>query len=154
VKVLAVGVAVDSCAHITHTFLDSDGTGNERATHALEVIGRSVLNGIISTMLVLVPLAWARSYIFQVFFKCFFSILGHSLWHGMFVLPVLLSLCKPQSFTQIRKKLGIVKGNKRYSESFGQGGSGAAAAAAATSELKSMERTHGDEGPTFLHTEV
>lgn len=117
-KVLAVGVAVDSCAHITHTFLDSDGTGNERATRALEVIGRSVMNGIISTMLVLVPLGWARSYIFQVFFKCFFSILGHSLWHGMFVLPVLLSLCKPQSFTQIRKKLGIVKGTGQQA-SFG-----------------------------------
>lgn len=108
--VLAVGLSVDACAHITHTFLDSDGTGNERATRALEVIGRSVLNGGISTMLVLVPLSTAGSYIFQVFFKCFLSILSHSLWHGMFVLPVVLSIAQPQSFSQIREKLGMIEG--------------------------------------------
>ena len=106
---LAVGLSVDACAHITHTFLDSSGTGNERATRALEVIGRSVLNGGFSTLLVLIPLSTAESYIFRVFFKCFFSIIGHSLWHGMFVLPVLLSIAQPQSFSEIREKLGIVE---------------------------------------------
>ena len=106
---IAVGLAVDSRAHITHTFLDSDGTGNAPAIRALEVIGPSVLNGSISTMLVLVPRVRAKSYTFKVFFKCFLSVLGHSLWHGLFVLPVLLSILQPQSFNQIREKLGIVK---------------------------------------------
>lgn len=40
--VLAVGLSVDAVAHITHSFLAADGTGNERADKALVDIGRSV----------------------------------------------------------------------------------------------------------------
>jgi hypothetical protein len=40
--VLAVGLSVDAVAHITHSFLAADGTGNERSLKALVDIGRLV----------------------------------------------------------------------------------------------------------------
>jgi Niemann-Pick C1 protein len=42
--VLAVGLSVDAVAHITHSFLAADGTGNERSHKALVDIGRSVIS--------------------------------------------------------------------------------------------------------------
>mmetsp|Transcript_115102 Transcript_115102/g.161775 ORF Transcript_115102/g.161775 Transcript_115102/m.161775 type:complete len:942 (-) Transcript_115102:122-2947(-) len=105
--VLAVGLSVDAVAHITHSFLAHDGTGNERSHSALTELGRSVFNGAISTMIVLVPLAGADSYVFQVFFRTFLAIIGYSAFNGLVVLPVLLSLVRPTSFSQIRGKLGL-----------------------------------------------
>merc|ERR1712139_120892 len=47
--VLAVGLAVDYSAHIAHSFLVTQApTGPERARHAVEHIGISVLNGAFS----------------------------------------------------------------------------------------------------------
>ena len=37
--VLAVGLSVDACVHICHSFLSADGTGDERAAHALKHMG-------------------------------------------------------------------------------------------------------------------
>lgn len=102
--VLAVGLSVDANAHIAHSFLRAEGTGNERAEYALIHIGRSVLNGVISTSLVLIPLIFSVSYIFTVFGKCILAIMIHSAWHGLAVLPVLLSIVKPASYGSIRAK--------------------------------------------------
>lgn len=104
--VLAVGLSVDPLAHITHSFLRTSGTGDERAHHALSHIGRSVLNGVISTSVILLPLLFSSSYIFQVFGKCIISIMILSVWHGLAVLPVLLSVVQPASYSDLRKKLG------------------------------------------------
>jgi Niemann-Pick C1 protein len=105
--VLAVGLSVDALAHITHSFLAHDGTGNERAALAVTEIGRSVFNGAMSTLIVLIPLAAARSYVFQVFFRTFAAIIGFSAFHGLVVLPVILSVVQPTSYNTIRTKLGI-----------------------------------------------
>eukprot|EP00039_Didymoeca_costata_P017940 m.331449 g.331449 ORF g.331449 m.331449 type:complete len:920 (+) comp16731_c0_seq1:118-2877(+) len=103
--VVAVGLSVDACAHIAHSFLTAKGTRNERAKQALDEIGPAVTNGLISTLLVLVPLSFAQSYIFQIFLRCFFNIIVHSLFHGVVVFPVVLSLIGPESYDEKRKKL-------------------------------------------------
>ena len=77
-----------------------------QAHHALAHIGRSVLNGIISTSAILLPLIFSSSYIFQVFGKCIISIMILSAWHGLAVLPVFLSVVQPASYSDLRKKLG------------------------------------------------
>eukprot|EP00039_Didymoeca_costata_P013273 m.199285 g.199285 ORF g.199285 m.199285 type:complete len:887 (+) comp15724_c0_seq4:152-2812(+) len=96
--VVAVGLSVDACAHICHCFMRAKGTKNERVRHALEEIGPAVFNGLISTMIVLLPLAGASSYIFIIFVKSFFNIILHSMFHGLVVFPVILSLIGPDPF--------------------------------------------------------
>jgi multidrug efflux pump subunit AcrB len=107
--VLAVGLSVDAVAHITHSFLAHDGTGNERAAQAVTEIGRSVFNGAMSTMIVLIPLVGARTYVFQVFFRTYVAIIGFSAFNGLVVLPVILSMVQPTSFNTIRNKLGMAE---------------------------------------------
>jgi len=113
--VLAVGLSVDACVHICHSFLSADGTGDERAAHALKHLGRSVLNGLISTTLILVPFfIAAQSYIFITFYKCITGIMLFSGLNGLVVLPVLLSLVKPTSYNEAKAIMS--KENKKASD--------------------------------------
>ena len=94
---LAVGISVDYSVHICHAYLVSHGTRQERALKALSDLGGSVLNGGITTFLAILPLAFSNSYVFDVFFKMFALIIGFGLFHGLLVLPVILSLIGPAS---------------------------------------------------------
>ncbi|EGD79613.1 hypothetical protein PTSG_10460 [Salpingoeca rosetta] len=96
--VIAVGLAIDSSVHIAHAFLSAHGTRNERVAEALRRLGRSVTNGAVSTFLAIVLLANAQSYIFQVLFKLLSLILGFAFFHGIIVLPVVLSLIGPDPY--------------------------------------------------------
>lgn len=104
--VLSLGLAVDGQLHICHSFLHSNlGTGNERAKEALRNLGRSVLNGSLSTIIILIPLYIAsRYYGSQIFFFCVSGIMVFGLFHSLAVLPVLLSLFKPASYEQVNQK--------------------------------------------------
>jgi hypothetical protein len=93
--VLAVGLAVDYSAHITHSFLVSKGSGLERAKHAVDHIGASVFNGAFSTFLAVLPLGLSKSYVFQVFFKMWFMIVIFGTYFGIIVLPLVLRLASP-----------------------------------------------------------
>jgi Niemann-Pick C1 protein len=103
--VLAVGLSIDAVAHIAHAFLVHVGTGDERAKSALTQIGRSVFNGTISTIVVLLPLVWAETYVFKVFFRGFVAIVGYSAFNGLVILPVILSIIQPSSYSTIRHNL-------------------------------------------------
>jgi hypothetical protein len=93
--VLAVGLAVDYSAHITHSFLVSKGSGLDRAKEAVDHIGASVFNGAFSTFLAIMPLGLSKSYVFQVFFKMWFMIILFGVWFGIVVLPIVLKLASP-----------------------------------------------------------
>ena len=54
-------------------------------------MGSSVFHGGFSTFLAIVALAPSKSYIFEVFFKCWFTILFFGLANGFFLLVVILS---------------------------------------------------------------
>ena len=58
-------------------------------------IGPAVLNGGTSTLLAFSLLYTSKSYVFLSFFKIFFLICLFGLFHGLFALPVLLSLIGP-----------------------------------------------------------
>merc|ERR1719424_947553 len=93
--VLAIGLAVDYSVHIAHAFMQTPGTRQERADHALEEMGTAVVHGAFSTFLAVLILSLSKSYIFRIFFKQFFGICLFGAAHGCCLLPVLLSLIGP-----------------------------------------------------------
>merc|ERR1711865_1013667 len=102
---ISVGLAVDYSAHIAHMFVESTGTGPQRAVAALERIGPSVFNAVASTLLAVIIIGFSESYVFRVFFKALFLtvLLGGA--HGLIFLPTMLSIFggdKPMSTTSPR----------------------------------------------------
>ena len=89
---VSVGLAVDYSAHIAHMFKESRGSSKERAVEAMARIGPSVFNAVISTFLAVLVMAWSKSFIFQIFFKALFLVTVIAGAHGLWLLPVLLSI--------------------------------------------------------------
>lgn len=97
---IAIGLSVDYCAHIAHTYqiinppkhiTNKSDIRKYKAAKALSQMGSSVFHGGFSTFLAISALAPSKSYIFEVFFKCWFSIVFFGLCNGFFLLPVILS---------------------------------------------------------------
>jgi len=100
--IIAIGLCVDYAVHICHAFLTVDGTKRERAQAALVDMGPAVLNGGVSTLIAFILLLTSDSYFFLTFFKIFFLTVLFGVWHGLVLLPVLLSLIGPQPYLSAR----------------------------------------------------
>eukprot|EP01065_Artemidia_motanka_P020387 TRINITY_DN243_c0_g1_i1.p1 TRINITY_DN243_c0_g1~~TRINITY_DN243_c0_g1_i1.p1 ORF type:complete len:919 (+),score=291.71 TRINITY_DN243_c0_g1_i1:48-2804(+) len=96
--VLAIGLSVDYTAHIIRAYLTRSGRKRDRSAHALGEIGAAVVNGGFSTFLAVLPLALAKSYVFQVFFFMFFMIILFGLFHGALVAPAVLRWIGPSPY--------------------------------------------------------
>merc|ERR1711990_780510 len=70
----------------------SVGSSVERSLAAMTRIGPSVFHAPFSTLLAVLGIGFAKSYVFQVFFKVLFLVSTIAGAHGMLLLPVLLSL--------------------------------------------------------------
>ncbi|XP_023215985.1 patched domain-containing protein 3-like [Centruroides sculpturatus] len=91
--IMCIGFSVDYSAHISYSFITADKpTANEKMQIALYSLGMPIIQGSISTILGIVVLAFAPSYLFLVFFKTVFLVMLFAALHGVLLLPVLLSL--------------------------------------------------------------
>ena len=117
--VICVGLSVDYAAHMVHGFLQPqparpglrsvvsvqqgvtncyniclswESQQNARLESVLVRVGPAVLAGGLSTLLPTLLLAASRYYLFTVFFKLFFLVVLFGLFHGLILIPVLLSL--------------------------------------------------------------
>lgn len=90
--VICIGFSVDFSAHISYAFVTSgESSANKRAIEALSLLGYPVLQGAVSTILGVVVLAAANTYIFRTFFKIMFLVILFGGLHGLVFIPVFLT---------------------------------------------------------------
>lgn len=111
--IMCIGFSVDFTAHICYTYMSSKArTPDERVREALYGLGMPIVQGSVSTILGVVALLLADSYIFLVFFKMVFLVIFFGAMHGLLLLPVLLSLFGPgscSSYPEDDQKLSSVE---------------------------------------------
>jgi len=93
--VISLGLSVDYSVHITHAFLHTMGSGNERMVQCLEEMGVAVMHGVTSTWIAVMALSGSGSYVFATFFKSLFLCTTLGMLHGIILLPVVLSIINP-----------------------------------------------------------
>ncbi len=96
--IMCIGFSVDFSAHISYHYMtERNKSPDERIRGSLYALGIPILQGAGSTILGVVGLAFAPSYLFVTFFKMIFLVIVLGALHGLVLLPVLLSLLGPGS---------------------------------------------------------
>ncbi|XP_068233712.1 patched-related protein 9-like, partial [Palaemon carinicauda] len=96
--VLAIGICVDYSAHMAHAFLNVTGSKKDRIQASIAQVGPAVFHGGISTLVAFLLLAPSDSHLFLSFFQIFTGVSAFGLFHGLVLLPVLLSLIGPEPY--------------------------------------------------------
>ncbi len=94
--IMCIGFSVDFAAHVCYTYVTSDGTPEDRIQKTMYALGLPIIQGATSTVTAVILLATVPSYTLQTFFKIIFLVMVFATWHGLFFLPVLLLLIKPE----------------------------------------------------------
>jgi predicted RND superfamily exporter protein len=101
--IMCIGFSVDFTAHICYAYMSSSArTADEKVRECLYALGLPIFQGSVSTILGMIALLLANNYIFAVFFKMVFLVVFCGAMHGLFLLPVLLSLFGPGSCTSAK----------------------------------------------------
>ena len=96
--IMCIGFSVDFSAHICYHYMSEEGrTPEERISASLYALGLPIIQGAVSTILGVIGLAFAPSYVYVTFFKMMFLVIFLGVAHGLILLPVLLSLFGPGS---------------------------------------------------------
>ena len=115
---MAVGLTIDSAAHMGLGFMKSVGTRRERIISSLKHLGPPLLHSSVSTFLAISVLTFSVAYIFQVFFKMFLLIILFGAFHGIVVVPLLLDLIGPVGY--YRSKEEKEKAERKLTGQIGQ----------------------------------
>ncbi|XP_059827429.1 patched domain-containing protein 3-like [Hypanus sabinus] len=90
--VICIGFSVDFTAHISYAFVSSEKeTANERSIDSLYRLGYPIIQGALSTIMGVITLSSAASYIFRTFFKIMFLVITFGAVHGIVLMPVFMT---------------------------------------------------------------
>ena len=104
--IMCIGFCVDFSAHITYAFVTAEGdASNERMRNALNALGYPIAQGALSTILGVSSLAFSSAYIFRTFFKTMFLVILLGAFHGLLIIPALLSIMGPPKITKKRRSV-------------------------------------------------
>ena len=96
--IMSIGFSVDFAAHICHGFMISGGScRDERVKEAIDRTGAPIFHGALSSLLGIVVLAFAQSYIFQTFAQVMTLVLVFGILHALLLLTILLSWIGPNN---------------------------------------------------------
>ena len=97
--IMCVGVGVEFTAHITLSFMLSQGSKDDRVGHALDHMFTPTIDGTISTALGIMMLGASEfEFVRKYFFVVYIVIVAVGCINGIVFLPVILSLFGPPSF--------------------------------------------------------
>lgn len=100
--IMCIGFSIDFTAHICYVYMSSRCKHpRDRVKEALYSLGLPILQGSVSTILGVSALILAGSYMFMVFFKMVFLVIFFGAMHGLFLLPVMLSIFGPNSCADV-----------------------------------------------------
>ncbi|KAF5303490.1 hypothetical protein FQA39_LY09953 [Lamprigera yunnana] len=98
--IMCIGFSVDFTAHICYAYMSSTSKHpDERVRECLYALGLPIFQGAFSTIIGMIALLLPNNYLFSVFFKMVFLVIFFGAMHGLFLLPVLLSVFGPGSCT-------------------------------------------------------
>jgi len=83
----------------------------ERAQASVASMGTAVAHGGVSTLLAFILVSFSNSYVYLTFFKMFLCVVVFGLFHGILLLPVLLSLMGSHS-EHDEDQLEVMEGTK------------------------------------------
>ncbi|XP_053403808.1 patched domain-containing protein 3-like isoform X2 [Mercenaria mercenaria] len=94
--IMCIGFSVDFSAHICHGYMISNGqTRDMKVKHAIDETGAPIFHGAVSSLIGIVVLNVAKSYIFRTFAAVLSFVLFFGVTHALLLLPVVLSCIGP-----------------------------------------------------------
>lgn len=98
--IMSIGFSIDFTAHICHGYMISDGeTRGKRVKQAIDKTGAPIFHGAVSSILGIIVLVGAKSYIFRTFAAVMSFVLLFGIAHALLLLPVVLSWIGPGRMT-------------------------------------------------------
>ncbi len=85
--IMCIGFSVDFSAHISYHFAKT-----KSISQSLYAVGVPIIEGALSTVIGVIGLAITPSYVFVTFFKMILLVVTLGALHGIFILPLLLSM--------------------------------------------------------------
>jgi len=98
--VICIGFAVDFTTHVSYAYITAEGDSEDRIRRAMSALGVPILQGGFSTVLGISALLFMPGYAIKVIAKTIVLVICFAGFHGLFVLPVLLLVIKPERFSR------------------------------------------------------
>ncbi|XP_023242988.1 patched domain-containing protein 3-like isoform X2 [Centruroides sculpturatus] len=93
ILIMSAGFCVDYSVHIAHAYKNCKETDpNEKIKAAFQCIGYPIVQGCFSTIIGALICVFGSSYMLIVFFKIIVLVMIFSMFNGLIVLPVILSI--------------------------------------------------------------
>ena len=89
---LGIGMSIDFSAHIALAYSESTGNRKDRAQSAIRDLAPPLAHSSLSTLFSLSPLSFAGGYVLQTVFKTFVLTICLGSFHGLIIVPIVLSL--------------------------------------------------------------